>query len=447
MPEDEPPINNVINLKHDLMHVLAYKAAHGEGGGDYIYCVDTDQFYFYNVGVWEMIFDTSLLARICRAMPNLNIYSITTRKKLLDNLKLIKEKPLSEFNRQAVLNLSNGTIDPYNPVIQEHTPDTYSTIKMPYVYDTAAECTLWLKTLNEIFEDDQKKINALQEFVGYCLTRDVKMEKGLLLLGASRSGKSTIIHTIEHLIGKNNCAYLALKNLSNPQYTSMLINKLVNIDTDVSKRATDYEDEYKKIATGESINCNGKWEKTISIKPFCKMVLSANEFPRITDHSSAFFNRLILLPCDRVFEEHEQNRNLREELLKELPGVMNWALAGLKRLTERGMFLKEDFMREAVEELRLQNNPAEIFLNDFIVPDITGNYEIVKGELYDKYKVWCKETENWTLSAAKFSSCVFAKYGKYTPKNTNNVVTNKRVWRNLRYIDGHEQQQAVNWTD
>ncbi len=43
------------------------------------------------------------------------------------------------------------------------------------------------------------------------------------------------------------------------------------------------------------------------------MVLAANIFPRITDHSSAFYNRLILIPCDRIFSEAEKNRFLAEK--------------------------------------------------------------------------------------------------------------------------------------
>ena len=87
-----------------------------------------------------------------------------------------------------------------------------------------------------------------------------------------------------------------MKNIANPQYTPMLINKLVNIDADVSEHAKEFEAEFKKITSGEPINCNQKFVPTFQFIPYCKIVIAANKFPRITDHSSAFYQRLLVIP-------------------------------------------------------------------------------------------------------------------------------------------------------
>ena len=98
-----------------------------------------------------------------------------------------------------------------------------------------------------IFEKNKEKISILQEFFGQCLTRDVKQEKGMLLLGESRSGKSTILNTLQNMVGKNNCSTLALKYIIHPVFTSQLVGKLINIDKDVSAKAVDFEEDFKKI--------------------------------------------------------------------------------------------------------------------------------------------------------------------------------------------------------
>ena len=141
----------------------------------------------------------------------------------------------------------------------------------------------------------------LQEFFGYCLTPEMQLKKALLLLGESDTGKSTVLFVFKDLIGEINYSNVSLKNMGHPQYTPMMINKLVNIDTDVDKNAADYEANFKKITAYEEIECNQKYLAAFRFRPECRIILSANIFPKITDHSSAFYNRLIIIPFDRIF--------------------------------------------------------------------------------------------------------------------------------------------------
>ena len=164
------------------------------------------------------------------------------------------------------------------------------------------------------------------------------------------------------------------------------------------------------------------------------MLLSANEFPRIKDHSSAFYQRLLLIPCERRFSEKEKNRNLDEELRIELPGIFNWAIEGLKRLKMRGKFEHPDFMKDAVEELENENNPAYVFFNDHIEIDLTGNVFIEKQTLFDLYKKWCIGNEQYNLTHIQFSQCVMKKYGQITPKNSRLPHNGSRVWKNIKYV-------------
>jgi hypothetical protein len=66
---------------------------------------------------------------------------------------------------------------------------------------------------------------------------------------------------------------------------------------------------------------------------------------------------------------------------------------------------------------------------------------IEKGELFDKYKKWAENTKNFTLSQARFASCVFKHFHKVTPKNTKDLTTKKRIWRNLQYSEFQSSQQ------
>lgn len=441
LPKKEPKV-----ITQDLMLSYAYEIFKGNAGGLYTYCLEEDDFYIYEQGAWRKIGDREFLAKISKAILKITVYPLALRKQILENYKLINFKKLDEFNRMPLLNLQNYMIDPLGNNVLKHDDKYYSTTQLPYKYDAQVKCELWLKTLSEIFENDHKRVLLLQEFFGYCLTPDIKHKKALLLLGDSDTGKSTILFTLRDLVGTKNCSSVPLKYLSNPQYTPMMVNKLVNIDADVAKDASNYEAEFKIITTGEPIACNQKFIETFEFTPKCKIILAANIFPKIGDHSSAFYKRLVLIPCDRIFEESQKNRLLNIQLKDELPGILNWAIEGLTRLTKRGMFEQHDFMKEAVQELEDENNPVNEFFKDHIEIDVSNDIYIEKSELFDKYKKWCSKGEKYHMSSIRFAREVNKKYNKVTPKDARLNNNGSRIWRNLKYIElKQEKQQDLGW--
>lgn len=424
--------------KDEKMYGLACRVADGHGGGKYVYCIEEDKFYIYENGYWQVIHDLELMARISKYIQ-INHITFSRKKQILDNLKLLKFERLNDFNKFMGLNLNNKMIEPLTGSTTTHNSKYLSTIRLNYNYDEFAPCPLWEKTLSEIFEKDTKKSELFQEFIGYCLTHEINQKKALLLLGDSNSGKSTLLFTLRALLGDKNCSSVPLEFLGNPQYTPMMINKMVNIDADVNNKAGNYESQFKIITSGEPVNCNQKFVATFEFIPRCKIILAANIFPKITDHSSAFYKRLILIPCDKIFEDDKQNKNLRYELEEELPGILNWALKGLIRLKKRGTFQHHDFMKNLVKDLEDENNPVNLFFEEHI--EIEKESEIEKGDIYDRYKSWADRNNQYPLSAALFSTCLYKKYKSHTPKDTQNHAR-KRVWRNIKYVDFKGQHRG-----
>lgn len=429
MSPDEQTIENIIQ---DKLYCYAFDIINGKGGGQYIYSLQEDYIYVYENGVWRQLFDIEFLDRVETHLREITKFPLHTKKQIIENFKHKKYLRLEGFNNNSLINFENYMIDPIGNNVLAHKSEYYSTIRIPYKYDPLAKCDLWQKTLNEILENDSKKIELLQEFFGYCLVPDNDQKKALLLLGETDTGKSTILFVLTYLLGDINCSNVPLQYLSNPQYTPLLINKMVNIDADVNRNAGDYEREFKIITSGEPVTCNQKHIPTFKFIPKCKIVLAANIFPKITDHSSAFYQRLILIPCDRRFSEEEKNRKLHGQLKEELSGIYNWAIEGLHRFKKRGMFAQYEFMKYAVKELEDENNPINGFFDDHI--EVQFGMEVEKGELFEKYKEWAMQNKTYILSKARFSICLYKRYSKETPKATSNQETMKRVWKNLRYV-------------
>lgn len=433
------------------MFSIAAGVAKGNFGLDVIYCMHEDKFYLYRDGYWDQVFDIELLGMICEHEKVINLgiqnYAPPTKEQILKSLKMLVRKPMGDFNVNGWLNFPSGMFDVEGGNFIDHSKNIISTIRLPYAFNSSAMCPLWAKSLLEIFEGSIAKMEVLQEYFGYCLTRDTSLNKALLLLGESNSGKSTILEVLRNLIGAKNCSSVPMKFLSNPQYTPLLINKLVNIDADVGEDAKEFEATFKIITRGEPVSCNQKFVPTFEFTPYCKIIMAANTFPRITDHSSAFYNRLVVIPCNRVFDEPEQNRALPSLLKEELPGIFQWALAGYKRLKKRGMFDKKDFVREAIQDLRDESNPVDVFFRENIEADISGKSFIEKIDLYDKYGSWCRTNGNAPMSAIKFGRAVYQKYANITEKKSQDYATGRRIWRNLKYKNTHDGQTNIGWQD
>jgi len=101
--------------------------------------------------------------------------------------------------------------------------------------------------------------------------------------------------------------------------------------------------------------------------------------------------------------EDEQDKSLRwpnSKLRVELPGILNWALEGLKRLRERGYFLVPDEMQSAIDEYQRENSSVRLFADAQCVLEVNG--EVPVGELYELYKSFCQESNLRPLSKINF---------------------------------------------
>src|SRR5262249_48011966 len=75
---------------------------------------------------------------------------------------------------------------------------------------------------------------------------------------------------------------------------------------------------------------------------------------------------------------------LTARLLTELPGILNWAVRGYRRLRQRGYFVQPASAREAIEDLEVLASPIKAFINDRC---IVGSGLAVSVELL--YQTWC----------------------------------------------------------
>jgi len=154
---------------------------------------------------------------------------------------------------------------------------------------------------------------------------------------------------------------------------------------------------FKKLVAGEPQDAEQKYREPFEFNPFARLLFSANDFIPTKDRSLGFFRRFDVIRFNRVFDESEQDKDLEKTLRNELPGIFNWALAGLVRLEENNWRMTESLaMKQAHEDFKHQVNPLINFLEEHCTLDPQGKTSATL--LRHKYVEWCKQNGYHPLS-------------------------------------------------
>jgi putative DNA primase/helicase len=117
-------------------------------------------------------------------------------------------------------------------------------------------------------------------------------------------------------------------------------------------------------------------------------MIMSNELPRIADASGALASRFIVLTLKRSFYGTE-DLGLTDRLLRELPGILNWAIEGWRRLQDRGFFVQPASSAEAIQELEDLTSPVGAFLRERC--EVRPGASVNCGLLFAYWSVWCED--------------------------------------------------------
>src|SRR5690606_7857354 len=94
----------------------------------------------------------------------------------------------------------------------------------------------------------------------------------------------------------------------------------------------------KALIAGDTMQVRQIRQEPFELHPTAKLWWAMNELPAVADTSEGFWRRMRVVPFNRSFTEDERILDLKEKLDQELPGIFNWAIAGLRRLHNAGQF-------------------------------------------------------------------------------------------------------------
>lgn len=365
-----------------------------------------NQLHVYRDGIY-IEGQSEIEAAMIEHIPDLNR---AKRSEITSYLDILIRKNVGMSNANLIA-FKNGIYDIETGKMMEFSPEHIITNRINYNYNPDAYSELLDKTFDKLACNDESIRALLEEAVGYCFYRRNELRKSFILTGDKKNGKSTYLAMLKELLGDDNTVALDLGELGERFSSASLFGKLANIGDDIGDDFIANPATFKKIVSGDWIKGENKGQKEFFFKPYCKLLFSANNIPRIKDKSGAVLDRLVIIPFDAKFSKDDPDFDpyIKYKLIQ--PDVLEYlivlGLKGLKRVLENQSFTKSEKVKRSIDEYEETNNPILTFFKELQVEEIINE---PTNEVYRKYTEFCLANSFTPMSNIEFSKQVKKRY-------------------------------------
>lgn len=371
------------------------------------------QYCVYTGTHWRPVDENILKAFLGHAAERLGVGDIDAeycnfQKKLFEQFETSANFSTPERPKITLVNFPNGTLEiddrKQTVKLRPHDPKDGLTHVLPFTYDTNATCPIFQKYLDRVLPDKNLQ-KILLEYIGYLFVRTstLKLEKALILCGPGANGKSVAADVITALLGRENVTSYSLQSLTDQggHYRAQLANKLLNYIFEIGTRLE--SSIFKALVSGEPIEARPLYKDPIIIADYAKLIGNCNELPRDVEQTHAFFRRFLIIPFNQTIPEKEQDKALAQKIIeKELSGVFNVVLHGLRRLLENRNFTHSIIVDETLTTYKRESDSVQMFLYDEGYVKSQKKFA-ASSKLYDEYRYYTDDNGHKPVSQVIFS--------------------------------------------
>jgi putative DNA primase/helicase len=259
-------------------------------------------------------------------------------------------------------------------------------------YDRRAKAPRWDKFLRMLFKADRQSKQLLQHWFGYTVSPNMSQQKILGLVGPKRGGKGTIARILRSLLGTTSVAGPTMHSFGTEFGLEPLITKPLAVISDVriskSTSTSTIVERMLSISGEDVMTVPRKHTKAWHGQLPTRIMFLTNEPLALTDSSGAFTSRLMILSLTESFLGREDTA-LTDKLKKELPGILNWAIAGYRSLKAEGHFTQPKCSADVIANMERLGSPVKAFVDDQCQEKIGASASV--DEVYARWIAWCRE--------------------------------------------------------
>jgi P4 family phage/plasmid primase-like protien len=395
--------------------------------------------YVYDETHWKIYEDNRLEAYAQRYFEDL--CTINKAREFKEYIQRCNQVTDSFFGSGIAhkMNFKNGILNLDDMSFVQHTSNCGFRYVLDYDYDPEAECPKFDKFMDDITLKREELKNILLEYAGYAFSSmDYKYHKCLILEGEGSNGKSTFVNVLKHLAGQHAYSSLRLNELSSPQNRYDLIGKIFNLAEETPKKGLADSSIFKILTSGGAFTVKQLYKQPYTVNAnSCKMIMSANDLPDLSDFSEGLFRRLLIVPFEAKFVEGKNaDPDIENKLTTELAGIFNRVIEGYHRLVKGSGFSRSAIVKDRITEYRIeQDTVAQWFYDEVDVVDDSNAFRTSR-ELYSSYVNYLKPINVKPVTKSEFGR----NFGRLAGVSTSTKRLNGRVQRGYRCVDFYKQQ-------
>ena len=420
MVNKESKVKKEKKTKGDELEEIASKILNDR----HIMCC-TDNLYKYNGKYYEYMEDKEM-ERIIHEEYN-KTYEEKDRKEIIKFIKLKSYVSTSDVNKNwNEIVVRNGILNISTMTLYEHTPLKYNTIyidyefKNPCIYSSIVD-----NFLNTISDRDEDKKKLLIEMIGYCLVQRNVFSKFFICYGEGCTGKSTYLKLIRNLVGEGNTTYLGLNDMEKEFMPAELFGKLVNIGDDINFKGLTDTSTLKKLVSGEKITARHIYGSPFFFNNFAKLIFTTNRLPTVSDRTSGFYRRLIIIDIDKKIERPDPFF-LDKLTERDYEYLLYISVTAIRNAIKNGTLSTYEGSEKNLSKFKIDQSSTLSFLNYYSLDKASLAMKPCK-EVYEEYKVFCDEAGYKAMNRRNFQTEVCDELHMYIVNTT--IPGETQQWR------------------
>ncbi|WP_445222305.1 hypothetical protein ACKWRH_21895 [Bradyrhizobium sp. Pa8] len=403
--------------KKNELHIIVAKAVLAKMAHDGEQLINTVKgSWSYRKGTWELRTDADWLeVRVQDAGERLGF---TVNNKLRSEARSwIERRPELwredeiQWDQHGKIPTRSGLVDPRTGALEPARPDHFCKWRIEVDYDATATCPWWEIMINDMFGDrdpqhQRELVGVVQELMGAALIdkKPRALSKACVFWGIENRAKSGVLEVVTGLFGGNPIA-ASISSLDGNHGTMPFLRRAPWVLHEAFNPGQwHFSSTVKAIVTGEPIGMNVKNGPYLTQVAHAPIFWATNHPPQFKEATKAIVSRMVVIEVTRAFSESKPIGAAAEAIKRgfskpgefvvatELPGILNWAIAGLKRALERGAIATTESIAETAKAIHEDSNVVAGFLSECV--EFDPNKRLKTNDFCLAHSAWWSEQKS-----------------------------------------------------
>ncbi len=297
-----------------------------------------------------------------------------------------------------LLNARNGVLDLRTGRLREHEPSDMMTklVDVDYVKDAHRADTeggrAWRTFLEKVTKGDGETQEYLKRIAGYCLTGSQQEGAFFILLGPTRTGKTTFIEALKALLGDyawstEFSTLLAGRRERSPSNDiADMEGKRLVIASEADHGQRLNSALIKKITASDTISARRLYQNTRNFTAEFKLFLAVNDLPFIRSDDEATWERVHIINFDNTefaSRDYIDLKNQVRDIRETGEAMLAWAVEGCLDWQEYDHLGTPASVKETAKEFREEFDPLTEWIEDSCIVEEKATAEV--ADLWDSY--------------------------------------------------------------